>query len=191
SYDIQAESYNKSIGRFDNMIYWHDAVRSGDPDNYEGRTAAFYWRNIFSDIIPHFTRGRFEQPPNNMLNYVYAILRAVIARSLVGAGLFPLFGVHHRNKYNAYPLADDIMEPYRPFADSIVRDLTEKYFTKAWFDEGFKLTPEIKKELLQLPVIDVMIDGKRSPLLIATQRTAASLFHVFAGNSRKVLYPEM
>ena len=174
---------------FENMQYWQDSVKSGDPDNYEVRTAAFYWKTIFSDIITGFKRGRFELDPNNLLNYAYAILRAVTARSLVASGLMPTLGIHHHNKYNAYALADDIMEPYRPYADELVRDLIEKYYTPEWDEDEFKLTTEIKKELLQIPVVDVIIDEEKSPLMIAMQRTTTSLFHCYAGNSRKILYP--
>ena len=175
----------------ENMQYWSDSVRSGDPDNYEARAAAFYWKHIFADIIADFKRGRFEIEPNNLLNYGYAILRAITARSLVASGLLPTFGIHHHNKYNAYALADDIMEPYRPYVDEVVRDLLEKYYSEEWESKGFDLTPEIKKELLQIPVIDVSIDGEKSPLMIAMQRTTASLFHCYAGNSRKILYPQI
>ena len=174
---------------FENMDYWKESVKSGDPDNYEGRAAAFYWRNIFADIIGGFKRGRFETEPNNLLNYGYAVLRAIVARSLVASGLLPTLGIHHHNKYNAYALADDIMEPYRPYVDKIVRDLVEKYYTESWHEEGFELTTEIKAALLQIPVIDVVIDEARSPLMIAMQRTTASLFHCFAGHQRKLLYP--
>ena len=171
------------------MEYWEKSVKSGDPDNYEARAAAFYWKTIFSDIIPEFKRGRFEKSPNNLLNYGYAVLRAVIARSLTASGLLPVLGIHHRNKYNSYALADDIMEPYRPFVDEIVRDIIEKYYSEDLDKTEFELTPEIKKELLQIPVTDVVIDGKKSPLMIASQRTAASLFQCYAGNTRKILYP--
>ncbi len=175
--------------QLDNMQYWSDAVRSGDPDNYEARAAAFYWKHIFADIITDFKRGQFEIEPNNLLNYGYAILRAITARSLVASGLLPTFGIHHHNKYNAYALADDIMEPYRPYVDEVVRDLVEKYYSADWEENGFDLTPEIKKELLQIPVIDVIIDGEKSPLMLAMQRSTTSLFHCYAGNSRKILYP--
>ena len=187
--DTMPSSHRINEKPYENMEYWKSSVKSGDPDNYEGRAAAFYWRTLFSDIFSDFKRGRFENAPNNLLNYGYAILRAIIARSLIASGLFPLFGIHHRNKYNAYPLADDIIEPYRPYVDEIVRDLTEKYYSEQWEEEGFELTPEIKKELLQIPVIDVTIDNKKSPLMNATQRTTASLFQCFAGNDTKILYP--
>jgi CRISP-associated protein Cas1 len=174
---------------FENMDYWIESVKSGDPDNYEGRAAAFYWRNIFVDIIGGFKRGRFEIEPNNLLNYGYAVLRAIVARSLVASGLLPTLGIHHHNKYNAYALADDIMEPYRPYVDRIVRNIVEKYYSESWHEEGFELSTEIKAELLQIPVVDVLIDDSRSPLMVAMQRTTASLFHCYAGNQRKLLYP--
>ncbi len=173
----------------ENMKYWEESVKSGDPDNYEGRAAAFYWKNIFTDMIKNFKRGRFEPEPNNLLNYGYAVLRAIVARSLVASGMLPTLGIHHHNKYNAYALADDIMEPYRPFVDEIVRDIVEKYYTESWEENGFELTTEIKAELLKIPAIDVVVDDSRSPLMVAMQRTTASLFHCFAGIQRKLLYP--
>ena len=185
------QSHLMGNNNLENMQYWADSVRSGDPDNYEARAAAFYWKHIFDDIIKDFKRGRFDLEPNNLLNYGYAILRAITARSLVASGLMPTLGIHHHNKYNAYALADDIMEPYRPYVDEVVRDLVEKYYSEDWEENGFDLTPEIKKELLQIPVIDVLINDERSPLMIAMQRTTTSLFHCYAGNSRKILYPQI
>lgn len=105
-----------------NMLIWSDKVKSGDSDNLEARAAAYYWKNIFP-FIDDFTRGRDGIPPNNLLNYGYAILRAVIARALVSSGLLPTLGIHHHNRYNAYCLADDIMEPYRPYVDRLVLDI--------------------------------------------------------------------
>src|SRR5690606_22218366 len=139
------------------------------------------WDCIFGDMS--FIRHRFGEPPNNMLNYGYAILRAIVARSLIGSGLFPTIGIHHRNKYNPYCLADDIMEPYRPFVDSLILDLMEK------MEPPEELTTEIKRELLTIPVLDVIIDGARSPLMIAMQRTTASLAGCFGGTLRKIVYP--
>ncbi len=175
---------------FENMDYWEESVKSGDPDNYEGRAAAFYWKNIFSDIVKDFKRGRFEPEPNNLLNYGYAILRATVARSLTASGMLPTLGIHHHNKYNAYALADDVMEPYRPYVDVIVRELAEKYYSDEWAEKGFELTPSLKVELLKIPAVDVLIEGERSPLMIATQRTAASLYQCYEGVVRKILYPE-
>lgn len=99
-----------------NMEYWASVVKSGDPENHEARAAAYYWGNLFPEI-PDFRREREGIAPNALLNYGYAILRGIIARSLVSTGLLPTLGIHHHNRYNAYCLADDIMEPYRPVVD--------------------------------------------------------------------------
>jgi CRISPR-associated protein Cas1 len=159
-------------------------VRSGDPDNLEARGAAHYWRHLFPSHM-QFVRHRHGDPPNNLLNYGYAILRAVVARSLVGSGLLPTLGIHHRNKYNAYCLADDVMEPYRPFVDERVLQLVVQDRADAQ-----ELTSAIKGKLLSIPTVDVRIDGKKSPLFVAVQRTTASLAQSFQGEHRKALYPE-
>lgn len=177
-------------GQLENMHYWETSVRSGDPDNYEGRAAAFYWSIVFSDMISKFKRGRFEAEPNSLLNYGYAILRAITARSLVASGLLPTFGIHHHNKYNAYALADDVMEPYRPFVDYIVREIIEENYSDEWEESNFALNTEIKKRLLQIPVQDVEIANEKSPLMIAMQRTTSSLRQCFCGEAKKLLYPE-
>lgn len=166
-----------------NMLAWANDVKSGDSENMEARAAAYYWRNIFPEL-DFFTRDRYGAAPNNLLNYGYAILRAVIARSLVGSGLLPTLGIHHHNRYNAYCLADDIMEPYRPFVDQLVVDIVKE-------DPCPALTKDIKTKLLSIPVLDVVIDGHRSPLIIAATATSASLYKCFCGSSRKILYPEL
>ncbi len=166
------------------MRVWSNDVRSGDPDNLEARAAAYYWKNLFNDC-PNFVRDRDGSPPNNLLNYGYAILRAIIARSLVGSGLLPTLGIHHHNRYNAYCLADDIMEPYRPYVDQLVLDIIHNN------NEISEITREIKLQLLSIPTLDVVINGKRSPLMIAAQQTAASLAKCFAGESKRISYPEM
>lgn len=167
-----------------NMITWAKKVRSGDPDNYEGRAAAYYWKNFFP-MIPNFIRDRYGEPPNNLFNYGYAILRAIIARSLVGSGLLPILGIHHSNKYNAYCLADDIMEPYRPFVDRVIYTIVSNG------EDFYELNTSIKKQLLEIATLDVLIEGKRSPLMIASQRTSASLVKCFEGKARKIIYPEI
>ena len=166
-----------------NMLKWQNDVRSGDPDNLEGRAAAYYWKNMFPEV-EDFTRDREGVSPNNLLNYGYAILRAVIARALVASGMLPTLGIHHHNRYNAYCLADDIMEPYRPYVDELVAKFTDE---NGYPDE---LTPDIKRELLSIPVLDVHINGQRSPLMLAAAQTAASLYRCFSGESRKLIYPE-
>jgi CRISPR-associated protein Cas1 len=159
-------------------------VKSGDSGGCEGIAASYYWKRIFPDFL-EFRRERFGPPPNNLLNYGYSIIRAIVARSLVASGLLPTLGIFHRNQYNAYCLADDIMEPYRPFVDKIVCHIIRGN------GKFLEMTPSMKKELLSIPALDVTIDGQKSPLMNAVQRTTASLAKCFEGTSRKILYPEM
>lgn len=166
------------------MLAWANDVKSGDSDNLEGRAAAYYWKNIFPSL-PGFTRDREGEMPNNLLNYGYAIVRAVIARALVASGLLPTLGIHHHNRYNAYCLADDIMEPYRPYVDELVINIM-----RSDIDYG-ELTPELKIQLLGLPVTEVMIGGQRSPLMVAASQTTASLCKCYSGELRKMAYPTM
>lgn len=181
----QATVLRKCIGEdMKCMKVWAEDVRSGDPDNLEARAAAFYWKNLFANI-DGFTREREGIPPNNLLNYGYAILRAVVARGLVISGLLPTLGIHHHNRYNAYCLADDIMEPYRPYVDELVYGMAKNGATYQ------ELTKELKAQLLGIPTLEVMIDGKRSPLMIAVSQTTASLYKCFSGELRRISYPEM
>lgn len=166
------------------MRVWSNDVRSGDSDNLEARAAAYYWKNVFT-TYPNFVRDREGTPPNNLLNYGYAILRAIIARALVGSGLLPTLGIHHHNRYNAYCLADDIMEPYRPYVDQLVLDIIQCNL------EISDITRDLKMQLLGIPMLDVVINGKRSPLMIAAQQTTASLAKCFAGEIKRISYPEM
>ena len=170
------------------MARWIDDVRSGDADNLEGRAAAYYWKMLFSAIpgLESFTRGRDGMPPNNLLNYGYAILRAVVARALVSSGMLPTFGIHHHNRYNAYCLADDIMEPYRPYVDRLVYDIVREDDI-----DGLELTRQHKARLLTIPTLDVCISGKRSPLMVGVTQTTASLYRCFSGESRRIAYPEI
>ena len=165
------------------MKVWASEVKSGDSENIEARAAAYYWKNLF--FIDGFTRDREGIPPNNLLNYGYAILRAVVARGLVSSGLLPTLGIHHHNRYNAYCLADDIMEPYRPYVDELVCQIVESGM------EYEVLTKEIKGRLLTIPTLEVTISGKRSPLMVAVGQTTASLYKCFSGELRKISYPEM
>jgi len=168
----------------ENMLYWARSVRSGDPDNYEGRAAAYYWKNVFPKKIEFF-RGREGDPPNNLLNYGYAILRAIVARGLVCSGLLPTLGIHHRNKYNAYCLADDIMEPYRPYVDQIVLKIIDK-------GENFlELGTSIKSQLLGIATVDVQFDKGKSPLMVGLQSTTSSLAKCYEGILRRINYPSI
>lgn len=169
--------------RHGNMLAWVSQVKSGDSDNVEARAATYYWKTIFPER-PDFLRGQFEDEPNGLFNYGYAILRAVVARSLVMSGLLPTLGIHHHNRYNAYCLADDIMEPYRPYVDRLVLDIIAE-------DGTLSLTQSAKLRLLSIPVLDVEIDGHTSPLVVAVSTTTASLAKCFGGDLRKIVYPIM
>lgn len=167
-----------------NMDAWAKQVKSGDSDNLEGRAAAYYWQNLFGNI-KGFRRDREGIPPNNLLNYGYAILRAVVARSLVGSGLLPTLGIHHHNRYNAYCLADDIMEPYRPYVDRLVAEIVDSGVDIS------ELNKDLKSKLLSIPVLDVVIGGRRSPLMVGVGMTTASLYKCYSGELRKIAYPDM
>jgi CRISPR-associated protein Cas1 len=167
-----------------NLLQWAKEVASGDATHLEARAAAHYWQHLFAEI-PGFVRQREGPPPNHLLNYTYAVLRAIVARSLVGSGLLPTLGIHHHNRYNHYCLADDIMEPYRPFADAIVKQLVLQ--GKA----SEPLTPEIKKQLLAIGQTDVVFEDERSPLMVGIQRTTASLARCFEGTAKKIQYPRL
>ena len=165
-----------------NMLKWAKDVRSGDTENMEARAAAFYWRNMFEKDV--FIRDPQGLPPNNLLNYGYSIVRAMLARALVGAGLLPTLGIHHHSRYDAYCLADDIMEPYRPFVDMKVLEM--------WSKDGVTsdISSEQKRELLGITTMDVKISGHRSPMMLAIQTTAQSVQKCYSGEARKIIYPD-
>ena len=166
-----------------NMLKWAGSVKSGDTENMEARAAVYYWKTLFEDD-PYFTRDNECDSRNALLNYGYAILRAVVARALVGGGLIPTLGIHHHNRYNAYCLADDIMEPYRPYIDKLVIEILAE-------EPCASISTRIKSRLLNIPVIEVCINGKRSPLMLAVSQTVSSLVKCYKGECRKVAYPEM
>lgn len=185
---IQSKIYNQAMFLQElgipvrNMLLWSRSVTSGDTKNHEARAAAYYWETLLQSH-DNFKRERFGEYPNNFFNYSYAILRAIVARNLVGSGLLPTLGIHHKNKYNAYCLADDIMEPYRPYADRLVLETIQKC------PDTEDINKEIKSMLLTLPVIDVKINKQQRPLLVAVAETTASLAQCFAGKRRKIKYP--
>lgn len=154
-------------------------VKSGDSDNREGAAARIYWKTIFGN---QFKRIREGNQPNAMLNYGYAILRSAVARALIGSGLYPAFGIFHRNRYNAFPLADDIMEPYRVYVDEIVY----RIYMDGAVDE---LNIEVKKELMRVLFADVKIAKIYRPLEIALSMTSASLLRVYKGDEKKLILP--
>ncbi len=174
------EATGQDGGRLHKLV---QEVRSGDVDNREGVAAVFYWPRLFKDH-PDFLRGRDGAYPNNLLNYGYAILRATMARALAGSGLHPTLGLFHRNRYNAFCLADDMMEPYRPLVDQVVAGMV--------YDrprDREELDQEAKINLLRIPTLDVLISGKKRPLLVAVSETSASLARAFLSDDSNLALP--
>lgn len=158
---------------------YYQNVKSGDSDNREGLASRIYWPLLMGS---DFRREREGVPPNQMLNYGYSILRAAVARALIGSGLYPAFGLFHRNRYNAFPLADDVMEPYRPFVDEIVYHL--------FFDGATsELDKQSKGELLRILFADVKMGKLTRPLEVALSMTTASLLKVLKGEQEKLALP--
>lgn len=155
-------------------------VKSGDVTNEEAKAARVYWTRILGE---DFRRERYGDEPNPALNYGYAILRAATARALAGSGLLATLGIHHRNKYNSFCLADDIMEPYRPFVDEIVLEMRTE-----GMDCG-NLGKLEKTKLLSILTVDTMLKDQTSPLMVALSKTTASLAKCFDGSMRKISYP--
>lgn len=154
-------------------------VKSGDSSNMEGIAAQYYWKQLLSN----FSRERDGEYPNNLLNFGYAVLRSIVARALVSSGLNPTLGIFHRNKYNAYCLADDIMEPYRPYVDYLV------YRWRNDYPDQVELNREAKSYLLQVATHDVLIMQKLRPLMVAVSTTTASLYKCMTGELRVIRYP--
>lgn len=163
------------------LLYLIDKVKSGDTTNCEGQAAAYYWKTIFGT---DFFRDRSMSSPNAQLNYGYAILRSIVARALTSTGLHPSLGIFHRNKYNAFCLADDVMEPYRPFIDLYVIELLQN-------DSSEELTKEQKISLLKIPQIDVQIQDITRPLFHAVSITTAGLYRCYSNDARKIPYPQL
>ena len=191
---IQEKILNQSIflervsGQKNNLQFFASKVLSGDTSNMEGIAAAQYWKNLA--IFPTeereigIKRERFGDYPNNFLNYGYAILRAATARALSGSGLLNTLGIHHKSKYNAFALADDIMEPFRPAVDEAVFHIIKKY------DEQ-ELNSQIKSDLLQILTRTVYFKEEKSPLMVGLQKTASSLQQCFMGERKKIKYPKL
>lgn len=155
-------------------------VKSGDTDNREGIAANLYWNSLLGK---EFVRTRYGNEPNPLLNYGYAILRAGMTRAIMGSGLFPAFGLFHRNRYNAFPLADDLMEPYRPYVDQLVVQLIQ--------DGKGELNTESKRVLLKVMFLDTRFKDMTRPLELALSITTASLARCFSGESKIIEYPEL
>lgn len=165
------------------MSVWAKKVKSGDRDNMEARAAAYYWKNLFNDN-KGFRRHRYGDEPNSLLNYGYSILRAILCRGLVSSGLHPSIGIFHRNKYNPFCLADDVMEPYRPIVDKLVLEIIADTLNPSLENK------EVKRRLLSIGTCDVKISGNTRPLMVAASETTASLVKCFRRESRIIRYPD-
>jgi CRISPR-associated protein Cas1 len=171
------ELYGRSTKRLQVLI---KRVGSGDPKNIEGQASAYYWARL----LPGMKRDQDGDPPNNLLNYGYTIIRSMVARSLVASGLHPTVGIFHKNQYNAYCLVDDIMEPYRPFVDVLVMQIIEGNENLELF-----LNKSDRVQLLNVMSADAIYGKKRSPLMVGMSMTTASLVHCYQGTKRKLKYP--
>ena len=174
----QAALLNKLGKNGEKLKPCYTNVKSGDADNREGIAAKIYWKELFGD---GFVRHREGAEPNNMLNYGYTLLRAAVARALMGSGLLPALGVFHRNRYNAFPLADDIMEPYRPYVDEIVYHMYINGMTE--------LNKDAKSQLLHILFTDTVFNKVTRPLEVGLTMTTASLSKCYTGASKKIVYP--
>ncbi len=166
------------------LLFLAKSVKSGDAQNAEAQAARLYWQHIFLPYCPDFVRERFGLPPNHLLNYGYTLLRAAMARALVGAGLLPTLGIFHHNRYNAYCLADDMMEAYRPWVDDWVCQKV------AHNDFESELKTEHKKAALEVLFADVKLGKETKPLMLALSATAASLQKCFEGTVKKLSLPK-
>ena len=177
------EKITKSKNTFEFLA---SKVLSGDTTNMEGVAAQQYWKNF---PLPNhekdgIKRERYGDYPNNFLNYGYAILRAATARALSGSGLLNTLGIHHKSKYNAFALADDIMEPFRPIVDEKVFEIMKRY-------QEQELNTAIKAEMLQMLTQTVYFKEEKSPLMVGLQKTASSLQQCFTGDRKKIKYPKL
>lgn len=157
-------------------------VRSGDPDNIEAQAARRYWNRLFDDSA--FRRDRSADDQNRYLNYGYAVLRALASRALCAAGLHPSIGLHHKNRYNSYCLADDLMEPYRPLVDLNVWQITQQ------FGQNYVLDKKIRRRLIEIIKREVSVDGERFTFQGAVQKSAKSLARVMLGQEKRLSLPE-
>ena len=174
----------KITGQKNTLDFLASKVLSGDSSNMEGVAASQYWKSFFETTDIAFKRERFGDYPNNFLNYGYAILRAATARALSGSGLLNTLGIHHKSKYNAFALADDIMEPFRPIVDEKVAEIMQNYSEQ-------ELNTAIKAELLQILTRTVYFKEEKSPLMVALQKTASSLQQCYTGDRKKIKYPKL
>ena len=172
----------KRLGNYyEPMLEYQKNVKSGDATNMEGIAAQHYWKYLIS---LDFLRQRFGDSPNQFFNFGYSVLRSIVARAIVETGLLPVLGIFHKNKYNPYCLADDVMETYRPFVDFMVMEWLKAH------PDSEDLTKEFKAYMLKIATRDVRIDGLTRLLMVAVKTTATSLYKCYTGEKRQISYPE-
>lgn len=178
----QARVLGKDSEGYPGLMELRRQVRSGDVSNVEARASRLYWQYYISGM--RFRRDREGQPPNNLLNYGYMVMRAAVARALVSAGLHPSIGIHHCNRYNAFCLADDIVEPFRGFVERKVQRIVEGG------DFDGQLDQRTKARLLEILYDEVSIGKIKGPLMVGLHRTAASLVRCLEGQQKEMELPE-
>ena len=173
----------EQLGKYAAPMYEYlKQVKSGDTSNMEGIAAQHYWKYLIDN---DFLRERFGDYPNPFFNFGYGVLLSIIARALVDTGLLLVLGIFHRNKYNPYCLASDIMEPYRPIVDLLVMKWLQLHPEKQNLDK------ESKAFLLQIATKDVTIEKLVRPLIVGVKMTASSLLKCYPGEKRQISYPEL
>jgi CRISPR-associated protein Cas1 len=171
-------------------------IRSGDPTNVEAQAARIYWQAMFGQEFRRNPRaasrvGDADDGANTLLNYGYAVVRAAVARAIAGAGLHPSFGLHHHNRGNPFALADDLLEPLRPLVDRKAKALADFPSRASGSNDGqTDLRPNTKRELLGILTEEVQVADLKGPLLVALERTVASLVRCYAGEQAKLDLPE-
>lgn len=178
----QARVLDSIVGDSAPLLAYVDKVKSGDPDNIEAQVARIYWQRLFG---PDFRRQQGHSGINILLNYGYAIVRAAVARALVGAGLHPSIGVHHHNQYDALCLADDLVEPLRPLVDLRVYELRGNKNE----EEEVELSRETKRGLLDILTWNVSVNGQTLPLMVAIHNYAASVRDALCGEAKSIAIP--
>lgn len=189
----QAKIVGRDSDVYRTLMALREQVRSGDPDNIEAQASRKFWPVFITNITDPstalggttFHRGRDGPPPNNLLNYGYMVMRAAVARALCSAGLLPCLGIHHHNRYNAFCLADDVMEPFRGFVEAKVKEIVQSG------EDCEELTQTIKAILLEVLYEEVEIAGFKGPLMVGLHRTAASLQRCFAGEQKEMELPKL
>ncbi|MDY3521784.1 type II CRISPR-associated endonuclease Cas1 [Riemerella anatipestifer] len=177
----QSEVLKRLGNYYEPMLEYKEQVKSGDTTNMEGIAAQHYWKYL---IAPDFLRERFGDSPNQFFNFGYAVLRSIVARAIVETGLLPVLGIFHKNKYNPYCLADDLMEPYRPFVDFLVMEWLRNH------PESEELTKEFKAFMLNIAILDVRVENKLRPLIVAVKASVVSVYKCYTGEKRQIAVPE-